>query len=470
MTGTRTVKLVKTHDLSPKHNYIIVSHPHGILAHGAFINFATEATGFSRIFPSITPCLATLEGIFWIPIVRDYVMSMGICPVSELALKYKLTQKGSGNAVIIVVGGASEALLCRPGASTVYLKNHKGFVKLALKTGWVPRTNTKKAEKLNSSRNINGQHRVNHCTKDMMNDIVTYPVVTGNVSKKPLEGEREKIERNTKTSHIIKKLSEETGFLEKTIYKDEKSVGRKILKTKDLSPSHNYIMGVHPHGLLTFGAFCNFCTEATGFSKTFPGITPHLATLSWFFKIPFIREYLMAKGVCSVSQPAINYLLSHGTGNLLGIVVGGVGEALQSVPNTTTLILQKRKGFVRTALQHGAHLVPTFTFGETEVYDQVLFHEDSWMYKFQSFFRWIFGFYFCVFYGQGFCQDSVGLLPYHKPIVTIVGEPLPLPRVESPSPEMVDKYHELYMDALYKLFEQHKVQHGYSKTQKLLFL
>ncbi|EGV92318.1 Acyl-CoA wax alcohol acyltransferase 1 [Cricetulus griseus] len=176
------------------------------------------------------------------------------------------------------------------------------------------------------------------------------------------------------------------------------------------------------------------------------------------------------QGVCSVSQPAINYLLSHGTGNLLGIVVGGVGEALQSVPNTTTLILQKRKGFVRTALQHGAHLVPTFTFGETEVYDQVLFHEDSRMYKFQSFFRWIFGFYFCVFYGQGFCQDSVGLLPYHKPIVTIVGEPLPLPRVESPSPEMVDKYHELYMDALYKLFEQHKVQHGYSKTQKLLFL
>lgn len=54
-----------------------------------------------------------------------------------------------------------------------------------------------------------------------------------------------------------------------------------------------------------------------------------------------------------MSQPAIDYLLSHGTGNLVGIVVGGVGEALQSVPNTTTLILRKRKGFVRTALQHG---------------------------------------------------------------------------------------------------------------------
>lgn len=68
---------MKTHDLSPKHNYIIAFHPHGIFSYGAFANFATEGTGFSRIFPSITPSLATLEGIFWIPFVRDYVMSMG---------------------------------------------------------------------------------------------------------------------------------------------------------------------------------------------------------------------------------------------------------------------------------------------------------------------------------------------------------------------------------------------------------
>lgn len=66
-----------------------------------------------------------------------------------------------------------------------------------------------------------------------------------------------------------------------------------------------------------------------------------------------------------------------------------------------------------------AHLVPTFTFGETEVYDQVVFHQDSRMYKFQSFFRRIFGFYFCVFYGQGFRQGSLGLLPYSRPIVTV---------------------------------------------------
>lgn len=51
-----------------------------------------------------------------------------------------------------------------------------------------------------------------------------------------------------------------------------------------------------------------------------------------------------------------------------------------------------------------------------------------------------------------------------------VGEPLPLPKIENPSKEMVEKYHTLYMDALCKLFDQHKTQYGYSETQKLIFL
>lgn len=66
-----------------------------------------------------------------------------------------------------------------------------------------------------------------------------------------------------------------------------------------------------------------------------------------------------------------------------------------------------------------AHLIPTFTFGETEVYEQVLYDKDSWMYKFQSCFRRLFGFYCCVFYGLGFSRGSTGLLPYPLPITTV---------------------------------------------------
>ncbi|KAI4545339.1 hypothetical protein MG293_005605 [Ovis ammon polii] len=460
--------------------------------------------------------------------------SQGVCPVSELALKYLLTQKGSGNAVVIVVGGAAEALLCHPGASTVFLKQRKGFVKVALKTGayLVPSYSFGQNEVHNQETFPEGTWKrffqktfqntfkkilgLNFCTfhgrglirgswgflpfNHPITTVVGEPLPIPKIKKPNKEtvdkyhalyiNALRKLFDEHKVQYGLSETQELTifgscshwpftyclhpgGHYQPFTLPGFSWTGRpqsKILKTKDLSPEHNYLMGVHPHGLLTFGAFCNFCTEATGFSKIFPGITPHLATLSWFFKIPFIRDYLMAKGVCSVSQPAIEYLLSHDTGNLVGIVVGGVGEALQSVPNTTRLILQKRKGFVRMALQHGAHLVPTYTFGETEVYDQVLFHKDSFMYKFQSYFRQILGFYFCIFYGRGFRQGSTGLLPYPLPIVTVVGEPLPLPKIENPSQEMVDKYHALYMKALTKLFDQHKTQYGCPETQKLLFL
>lgn len=52
----------------------------------------------------------------------------------------------------------------------------------------------------------------------------------------------------------------------------------------------------------------------------------------------------------------------------------------------------------------------------------------------------------------------------------VVGEPLPVPKIEKPSQEVVDKYHTLYMEALYKLFNQHKTKFGNSKTQRLFFL
>lgn len=46
-----------------------------------------------------------------------------------------LEQKEKGNALILIVGGAEEALDAVPGKMELTLKNRKGFVKLALKHG-----------------------------------------------------------------------------------------------------------------------------------------------------------------------------------------------------------------------------------------------------------------------------------------------------------------------------------------------
>ena len=43
------VKMVKTADLSRNENYLVGSHPHGVLSAGAFACFATEGKEFSKV-------------------------------------------------------------------------------------------------------------------------------------------------------------------------------------------------------------------------------------------------------------------------------------------------------------------------------------------------------------------------------------------------------------------------------------
>ncbi|NWW46765.1 DGAT2 acyltransferase, partial [Pedionomus torquatus] len=213
-----------------------------------------------------------------------------------------------------------------------------------------------------------------------------------------------------------------------------------------------------------------FCS--TGFGEMFPGIRPFLTTLAGNFRLPIFREYLMSGGLCPVTRRAIGYLLSkNGTGNAVAIVIGGAAESLSCRPGVTTLILKNRKGFVRMALQHGAYLVPSFSFGENDLFRQVVFEEGSWMRSIQQRFQKMMGFAPCVFYGRGLTSvHSRGFLPYARPITTVVGEPVMVPKIEDPSCETVDMYHEMYIRSLLKLFNENKTKYGLSETDELHIL
>ncbi|XP_032703652.1 diacylglycerol O-acyltransferase 2-like protein 6 [Lontra canadensis] len=249
----------------------------------------------------------------------------------------------------------------------------------------------------------------------------------------------------------------------------------KLVKTHNLSPKHNYIIVNHPHGIVSYGVFINFATEATGFARIFPAITPSVGTLEWIFWIPIVRDYVMSMGVCPVSGLALKYLLTQkASGNAVVIVVGGAAEALLCRPGASTIYLKERKGFVKLALKTGAYLVPSYSFGENEVHNQEIFPEGTWIRffqkTFQATFKKILGLNFCTFHGRGLTQESWGFLPFNRPITTVVGEPLPIPKIKRPDETTVDKYHALYISALRKLFDQHKVQYGLPETQELIII
>lgn len=133
-------KLHKTHDLLPTRKYIFGYHPHGIISHGAWAAFATDALGFSEKFPGITNSLCTLESNFQLPLYREYVLSMGLQSVSKQSITNALTRggpnnEGMGRGVTIVIGGARESLEAQPKTLRLVINERKGFIKLALQTG-----------------------------------------------------------------------------------------------------------------------------------------------------------------------------------------------------------------------------------------------------------------------------------------------------------------------------------------------
>ncbi|KAG7496343.1 2-acylglycerol O-acyltransferase 2-A-like [Solea senegalensis] len=244
-----------------------------------------------------------------------------------------------------------------------------------------------------------------------------------------------------------------------------------LVKTVDLDPKKNYIFGFHPHGVLVAGAFANFCTESTGFSCLFPGLRSHLLMLPFWFRVPLFRDYIMCGGLVSSAKSSLSYLVSCPEGGQVAVIaVGGAPEALDARPGALKLQIKNRKGFIKLALKHGAQLVPVFSFGENELFDQMENPAGSSLRTLQNRLQSIMGVALPLFHARGVFQYSFGLIPYRKSIHTVVGKPISVTQTPSPSSEDIESLHAIYLQSLTDLFEQHKHTYGLSDDQHLTFI
>ncbi|XP_055331232.1 2-acylglycerol O-acyltransferase 3-like, partial [Paramacrobiotus metropolitanus] len=239
----------------------------------------------------------------------------------------------------------------------------------------------------------------------------------------------------------------------------------KLIKTTELDPRCRYIMGCHPHGIMGCGFWSALATEANGWGTLFPGIDLHLLGMKVIFQFPLYREYCMALGLCDVSRESIEYWMRKAPGTAVGIVVGGAKEAREDDYQNVKLVLKNRKGFVKLAIQTGAHLVPVFSFGENDVYR--LYHPDdgSWIDRFQRFVHAKTRLAPVVFFGRGFFNYTMGFLPKRRPITVIIGAPIPTVQNPQPTEEEIDHAHRRYLDDLRDLFDSHKASCGYPNAQ-----
>ncbi len=241
------------------------------------------------------------------------------------------------------------------------------------------------------------------------------------------------------------------------------------VRTAELDPSRSYIMAVHPHGVLSFATFVTFVTGAMDEYKLFPGIEVKLATLPVQFRFPFSREVASAFGAVSASKRSLHHrLTSRNGGDATVLVVGGAAEALLHHPDKVELVLQRRRGFVKLALEHGKDLVPVFVFGEAFVYKQADNPEGSRLKSFQEWFKNKVSFSPPAFYGRGFFQYTFGFLPMRRPLKVVIGEPIRVEKVDSPGQKEVDELHARYVRALSQLYNKYNPIYGDSNVSLVI--
>jgi len=240
-----------------------------------------------------------------------------------------------------------------------------------------------------------------------------------------------------------------------------------MMKEEDLPADRPYVFGYHPHGIIGMGALATFATEATGFSVGFPGIKPHLLTLSSNFQMPFYRDILLALGVCSVSKQSCSNILKSGPGFAITIVVGGAAESLSARPGTADLTLRKRLGFIKLAIQHGADLVPVFSFGENDIYEQMPNEKGTTVYALQRKFQSIFGFTLPLFHGRGLLNYNLGLMPYRRQIIAVIGKPIRVTKCDKPTLEEVMRVQTKYIEELTRIWNTYKDTFAKARLREL---
>jgi len=230
---------------------------------------------------------------------------------------------------------------------------------------------------------------------------------------------------------------------------------------KQQQPHQPLLYAVHPHGAFCLGWSALFCSKIMNDAKVQFCFSPVL------FTSPLFRLWSRLTGTPGSADKSsmINYMMKKKDGkqrNHLALPPGGFEEATLTCRNKDRVYIKKRTGFVKLALQHGYNIVPVYTFGENQTYDNIqgMWNFRLWLNKLGIPAIVVFGSWFFPILPK---RDNCGLR-------IVVGEPVVLPTISNPSREEVKHWHDKYITALTRIFEEHKEEYygpEIAKTQKL---
>ena len=204
------------------------------------------------------------------------------------------------------------------------------------------------------------------------------------------------------------------------------------------------LISAEPHDVLPISIFWPI-------SGAFRNRPARGAMTSAVFKIPIVRHVYAWMSACDAAKSNMMKLLKQGMS--INICPGGVREVMYLGDRSKkTIFLKKRLGFTKLAMTSGASIVPTFIFGQDNLFDYYISRN-----SFLSSMGRKLGFAPMIFFGMGGLPMGP---PKSSPITVIVGKPLEIPHKENPTEEELLKYHQLFIAETIKLYDDHKDEYG----------
>lgn len=160
-------------------------------------------------------------------------------------------------------------------------------------------------------------------------------------------------------------------------------------------------------------------------------------------------------GMISVNADSLKRWMAKGTN--VALLPGGFEEATLTTPKENRIFIKHRKGFIKYAMRYGYKIYPVFVFGENKMYKTF----DRFQ-KFRLFLNKL------KLVGVIF-WSKYGMFPdIESEIRTVVGKPIELPKLENPTDEQINCYHEIYIEKLTNLYEKYAVKFNIKDELKIL--
>jgi 2-acylglycerol O-acyltransferase 2 len=200
-----------------------------------------------------------------------------------------------------------------------------------------------------------------------------------------------------------------------------------------------YIFMWHPHGVFPSSIYFHTQTQITNWPKHLKTKGVVFSNLQW---LPFTTEMFQESNIIPSDYYPMKKALETSS---ISLLPGGMREMLYE----DTVILEKRRGIFKLALETGTPLVPVLSKGEAELCKAMKIPDiiQDTLKPFDA----------CIPIPtwktftkiMGITQN-----PLKDPIYTVIGEPIQVQKIEEPSEQDIVELKQKYIEALKKMYKK----------------